>query len=51
VVKTSPPRLVSRAGRPSACSQRSALWPRMIDAVLAVFASKQVAAATETLLQ
>ena len=51
VVRTVPSDLTSLAGRPKLASQPSAGWPLTIDAVLAVFASTQVAAATETAAQ
>ena len=46
-----PPWRTSRAGKPSPVSQAAARSPRRIAAVLAVFASTQVAAATLTARQ
>jgi hypothetical protein len=50
-VTTSPPRRTSRAGKRWLASHPGARSPRMIAAVLAVFASTQVAAATLTVRQ
>ena len=51
VVSTAPVGATSRAGRPASRSHGSALGPSTIAAVLAMFASRHVAAATDTVRQ
>src|ERR1019366_10384460 len=50
-VVTDPSTATRRAGSPSLASHPTALLPRMIEAVLAMFASRAEPAATETVRQ